>query len=83
MHDRIVKSRPEGIKKIGRPRLRWEDCIMDDIWSLGIRNWSSLALNREECRRLLKKPRTTRGFRANDDDDDDNVVKRFIASAIS
>ena len=54
---KVFKSRPEGKRKIERPKLRSKDCIMDDIRTLGIKNWSSLALNREEWRRLLKKAR--------------------------
>lgn len=52
---RVFKFIPMERRKVGRPRLRWEDCVMDDIKTLGVRNWRSLALDREEWRELLKK----------------------------
>jgi hypothetical protein len=41
-------AKPEGTRKVGRPRLRWEESVWQDIRILGIRNWRNLASNREE-----------------------------------
>jgi hypothetical protein len=35
----IFNIKPEGTRKMGRPRLRWKKCLCQDIRSLGIINW--------------------------------------------
>jgi hypothetical protein len=32
-------TRPEGTRKIGRPKLRWEDGVIQVSKALGSRNW--------------------------------------------
>jgi hypothetical protein len=39
----------------GRPRLRWEDGMVEDVARLGCRNWRIVALNWEVWRKLLKE----------------------------
>jgi hypothetical protein len=41
---KIFNTKPEGT----RPNLRWEECVCQDIRILGVKNWRSVALNREE-----------------------------------
>jgi hypothetical protein len=36
----VFNIKPEGTRKVGRPRLRWEECVCQD--------WRSVASNREE-----------------------------------
>ena len=54
---KIFKTVPERTRKVGRPKLKWEDCIQQDIRTLGIRNWRTVALNRQEWQGLLRKAR--------------------------
>ena len=43
-------------RPIGRPKLRWEDGVLEDIKSMNVRNWKNVAQNRErDGRRLLSK----------------------------
>jgi hypothetical protein len=35
----------EEIGKLGRPRLRWEECVWQDIRILGVKNWRNVASN--------------------------------------
>jgi hypothetical protein len=46
--EEIFNTKPEGTRKVGRPKLRWEECVCQDIRILGVKNWRSVALNREE-----------------------------------
>jgi hypothetical protein len=50
--ERMVKSvflgNPGGRRKPGRPRLRWLDCVEDDLKTLGVRRWRKRAEDREE-----------------------------------
>jgi hypothetical protein len=47
-------ARPEGTRKIERPKLRWEDGVIQDIRqggrALGARNWRNVAMKREGYR---------------------------------
>jgi hypothetical protein len=45
---KIFNTKPEETRKVGRPKLRWEECVCQDIRILGVKNWRSVALNREE-----------------------------------
>jgi hypothetical protein len=38
---RIINFKPEGRGKRGRPKLRWEDGVENDIKALGERNWKT------------------------------------------
>jgi hypothetical protein len=44
----MFNTKPEGTRKVGRPKLRWEECVCQDIRILGVKNWRSVALNGEE-----------------------------------
>jgi hypothetical protein len=41
---KVFNTKPIGIKTIGRPKLRWEDDVIQDMKTLGVNNWRSLAM---------------------------------------
>jgi len=45
----------EGRRQRGRPKLRWEDGVMEDARKLGERNWRNGARNRDSWQKVLKK----------------------------
>jgi hypothetical protein len=49
-------------RKIGRPKLRWEDGVLQDIGALDIRNWRDMVMRREEWQRLLLKAKAHPGL---------------------
>jgi hypothetical protein len=59
---KIFNTKPEGRRKVGRRKLRWEECVCQDIRILGVKNWRSVALNREERRITLRKARARKGL---------------------
>ena len=59
----------EERRQRGRPKLRWEDGVMEYARKLGERNWRDAARNRDSWQKLLKKALPKRGCCANDDDD--------------
>ena len=52
---RVLLSEQVGKRPRGRPRLRWEDGVEEDVSRLGCRNWKIVALNREGWKKLLKE----------------------------
>ena len=54
---KIFKAKPDGARRVGRPKLRWEDGVDQDMRILGVKNWKQVALDRDEWAKLLKKAR--------------------------
>jgi hypothetical protein len=59
---RILNAKPEGRRKGGRPKLRWEDEVDNDVKALGERNWKNLARNRQIWQNLLRKAMAQKGL---------------------
>jgi hypothetical protein len=59
---KIFNTKPDGVSSVGRPKLRWEDGIDQDIRILGVKNWRKVALNRDEWAKNLKKARAYLGL---------------------
>jgi hypothetical protein len=52
---RVFLGNPGGRRKPGRPRLRWLDCVEDDLKTLGVRRWRKKGEDREEWTIILKE----------------------------
>jgi hypothetical protein len=52
---RVILSEPGGKRPRGRPKLRWEVGVLEDVARLGFTNWTIVVLNREGWRKLLKE----------------------------
>jgi hypothetical protein len=52
---RVLVGRPEGKRRLGRPRRRWEDNIKTDLREIWIddANWIQLALDRVQWRAFV------------------------------
>jgi hypothetical protein len=52
---RVLVGKPEGTRKLGRPRRRWEDNIKMDLQEVGegCGDWMELAQDRERWRELV------------------------------
>jgi hypothetical protein len=65
-HIRTVKNvfntKPIGTRNIGRSKLRWEDDVIQDIKTLGVKNWRNVAMEKESWQKLLKKARAHVGL---------------------
>jgi hypothetical protein len=59
---RIFNTKPDGVRSVGRLKLRWEDGVDQAIRILGVKNWKKVALNRDEWAKLLKKARAHQGL---------------------
>jgi hypothetical protein len=51
-NDRTLKktfnTKPDGARSVGRPKLRWEDGVDQDMRILRVKNWKKVALKRDE-----------------------------------
>jgi len=52
---RLRKRRPTAVRKIGRPRLEWDDDVRENLGQMKTQNWSKMIMNRE-TRELLSRP---------------------------
>jgi hypothetical protein len=59
---KIFSTKPEGNSKVGRSKLRWEEYVCQDIRILGVKNWRSVAMSREEWRIILRKTTAHKGL---------------------
>ena len=58
----IFGTKTDGVRKVGRSKLRWKDGVDQDIRISEIKNWRKIVLNREEWTKLLKKAQAHRGL---------------------
>jgi hypothetical protein len=54
MVKRVFLGNPER-RKPGRPKLRWQDCVEDDLKTMGVRRWRKRAEHSEEWTIILKE----------------------------
>ena len=59
---RILVGKPEGKRRLGRPRRRWEDNIKMDLQEVGggCGDWMELVQDRERWRALVSTVRNLR-----------------------
>jgi hypothetical protein len=58
---KVFNTKSIGIRKIGRSKLRWED-VIQDIKTLGVKNWRNLAMEKESWQKILRKVRAHIGL---------------------
>ena len=45
-------------RPIARPKLCWEDDVLEDIKSRNVRNWKNVAQNRDRWKKVVEQART-------------------------
>jgi hypothetical protein len=58
MVKRITKWRPVAVRRIGRPRTKWEVEVRQDLGKTKIRNWGKTGMEREASKRIVDQART-------------------------
>jgi hypothetical protein len=58
---KIFNTKPDGVRRVGRTKLRCEDGVDQDMRILEVKNWRKVALDRDEWAKLLKKARAHQG----------------------
>jgi hypothetical protein len=42
----------------GRPRLRWEDGVRNDLRNIGVKNWKQKAQERKQWKEIIEQAKT-------------------------
>jgi len=50
---KIFNTKPDGIRRAGRPKMRWEDGVDQDMRILEVKNWKKVALDRDRWAKLF------------------------------
>ena len=58
----IMINKSHRRRKRGRLKRKWMDCIERDLRSLGMINWRSVTLRKDEWRKFLRHARTHEKF---------------------
>jgi hypothetical protein len=59
---KIFNTKPDGVRRAGRPKLRWEDGVDQDVRISEGKNWKTVPFDRDEWAKLLKKARAHQGL---------------------
>jgi hypothetical protein len=60
--NKILNTKLDGVRRVGRPKMRWEDGVDQNMRILEVKNWKKVALDRDEWAKLLKKARAHQGL---------------------
>jgi len=61
---KISESKPEGSRRIGRPRLRWLKDVGKDLREMKFKRWRRKAVDREEWASVIKGVKAVRGTKS-------------------
>jgi len=55
---KIKRWKPMSKRPIGRPKIRWEDDVLEDMKSMNVRNWKNVAQNIDRWKKVVEQART-------------------------
>jgi hypothetical protein len=58
----LTLHKPEGTRRVGKPRARWLESVETDLRKMGVKNWRRKAQDRELWRTILKGAKVHRGL---------------------
>jgi len=56
---KIKRWKPIAKRPTGRPKLRWEDNVLEDIENMNVSNWKNVAQGRERWKKEVEQARTS------------------------
>jgi hypothetical protein len=59
---KIFNTKLDGVRRVGRPKMRWKDGVDQYMKILKVKNWKKVALDRDKWAKLLKKARDHQGL---------------------
>lgn len=58
----LTMWKPDGKRYRGRPRLRWWNCVMEDLEKMGINDWKQQIMDRMRWRKVINEAKTHRNI---------------------
>jgi len=55
---KIKRWKPTSKRPTGRPKISWEDDVLEDIKSMNACNWKNVAQNRDRWKKVVEQART-------------------------
>ena len=55
---KIMRWKPMSKRPTGRPKLRWEDDVLEDIRNMNVCNWNNVTQNIDRWKRVVEHART-------------------------
>ena len=52
---KIKRWKPMSKRPTGRPKIRWEDDVLEDIKSMNVHNWKNIAQNRDRWKKVVEQ----------------------------
>jgi hypothetical protein len=59
---RTAGWRPISLRRIGRPRLRWEGDVRKFLGKMETQNWNKMAMDREVWKRTVEQAKIHKGL---------------------
>jgi hypothetical protein len=59
---KLLDWKPMGTRTVGRPRLQWQDDVMEDLEKMQVKNWKETAKDRRAWKDLAYKAKTHKGL---------------------
>jgi hypothetical protein len=59
---KLMEWKPEGIRSVGRPRLRWMDSVEGDLRKMKVKKWWLAARSRGSWRNILREAEAHSGL---------------------
>jgi hypothetical protein len=59
---KLLDWRPMGTRPVGRPRLRWQENVIEDLKKLKVKNWKETAKDRRTWKDLAERAKTHKGL---------------------
>ena len=60
----IYKWKPYATRLKGRPRVRWEDDVSNDLRKMGVSNWKQRTQERKQWKGIIEQSKITKSCRA-------------------
>jgi hypothetical protein len=54
----IYKWKPDATRQKGRPRVRWEDDVRNDMRKMGVSNWKETTQERKKWKEVIEQAET-------------------------
>jgi len=52
---KLTLIKPEGPRRLGKPKLRWLESAEEDLKKMGVRNWRRMSQDRDQRRTILEE----------------------------